>query len=208
MKLIVRIRQTLEKEFHVEAKSHDEAKKIAEAKLASGEFRIGLEDQCDMSSYVMQDDCVEDGGDLVQSYFDIGSTVSLMDKFESRNVDKTKKYRRLILKHFTVLEKCRGTHVWASLIVERIDYGVKTEGDVTMSQLKGNGSYEVSHYIDTCIQQQCGGQFPTAGTELMFKTPYRLRAQTSYDRMPGGWEYGTKYGDTHEYGIVGVKFSR
>ena len=84
-----------------------------------------------------------------------------------------------------------------------MEYGSITTGDVTMSQLKSRSSLDFNEYLDGYTRCQ---RIPADGMVRYFKVPYHLRAQTSLDRMPGGWEWGTKYGDTHDYVILGIRF--
>lgn len=203
MKFIVRVHQAFEKEFKVEAKSLKKAKRSIEAQLKSGGFQFSNDDIVSTSLYGYQDDCVEDGDDLIESCFWLGSTVSLMDQFEMRNPDNTKKYRRLILENFSLISVPKKQTYWVNLIIERVKYGDRVVGDITMSELKGPEKHQLVKIIEDFLISKCSRRFPRVSKEIKLKIPYLLRAQTSADRRPGGWTWGTKYGDTHRYGVVG-----
>lgn len=141
------------------------------------------------------------------------TTVQIMDEFESLTPEGYYKYERLILKDS--LFYC---DTYFSYIIERRN-GRDYVGDITMTELKNGDGWDLSSYAEEAIDRHNKRKKTTKfrpKTEVMFKKPYHLRAQTSANRTGYGNIYegydlvleGTLYGETTDYLIVGVMAQR
>lgn len=138
------------------------------------------------------------------------ATVDLMDEFESVTEEGFRKYVRLINRK---RESCK--FGWYCFIIERLG-DREAIGDITMTKLKKGPSSDLIQYINSQIEKALNGQKIKEPEEILFDTPYLLRAQNSSNRTGYGSEYngydliyqGTLYGETTEYAIVGVMFSK
>ena len=196
------VTKTVKKQIFVDADSCETAMKLARQKIVNGD--ICLAEKGVLSFAAEYDD--GKGNELVVSRYCIGSSVDLMDQFDERNSDNTYKYKRLVIKYYTLVDCIDSKNVWVNLLIDRISYGDKKFGDITFTELKRDSCDGLREYIKTAMQ--ANGHLTKVGEQIMFEVPYYLRAQRSVDRMPGGWEYGTLYGETSAYGIVGIRLEK
>lgn len=143
---------------------------------------------------------------FITSLDSYGSTVKLMDDFESLNEDDFQKYDVLML---TVGYYYPSLGVKADLLIERCTTGCQEiKGTITMSELKKREAYSLFQYIKEEALEQLGPDF--ADGYICFKKPYMLRAQNSLNRTGYGSIYngydlvrqGTLYGETTKYLIT------
>jgi hypothetical protein len=155
----------------------------------------------------------EEQKELTRSLFTVGSTVQMMDDFESLTPEGYYKYERLILED-AIYEYSS----YYAFVIERRnerDY----VGDTTMTELKKGESFELNLYAREAIERHFKRRKKKKdkpGTMILFKKPYHLRAQNSGNRTGYGNYYegydlvipGTLYGETTDYLVVGVVAQR
>jgi hypothetical protein len=195
------ITKTVKKHIYVEAEDCESAERIAKKRIADN--KVCLDTKAKMSFTA---EYADKEMELEVSHYRMGSTVELMDRFDER-IDDKYKYSRLVVNNYMLVDCADRKSVWVSLLIDRISYwDKKTYGDITMTELKRDYCAELHEYIKSNICTK-GGK-AKSGDQILFEVPYRLRAQRSLDRMPGGWGYGTLYGETSDYGIVGIRLEK
>ena len=127
-----------------------------------------------------------------------------MDEFEKRKEDGKRKYDRLILRYEFSYGR-NGLSLSGDYVVERLLRNQASKGDITFTELKKGEKNELSRYASAQVEAKVGTIKRGETKFIEFDTPYLLRAQTSANQLYGGWEYGTLYGETNRYGIVGVR---
>lgn len=195
------VTKTIKKEIFVDAENCKSAVKIAKMKIEDNE--IWSDAKAKLLFTAEYDYGIEN--ELEVSHYGMGSTVKLMNRFDKRK-GNTYKYSRLVLKHYMIADCADCKNAWVSLLIDRISYKAKTFGDVTFTELKRDYCSELREYIKSYICSK--GDMANVGEQIIFDVPYHLRAQRSVDRMPGGWEYGTLYGETSDYGIIGIRLEK
>ena len=154
-------------------------------------------------------------GDYYAYVSDDSKTLPLMDKFEGRSKDSEGPYKRFILKN--TYEAAVGPYICQyHPIIERLADIEHTEGNITFSEFKKEKEANVYHYCNTKLNEAFRHNKDILNRkEIYFFTPYYLRAQSSKNREGYGWEWewshgreshteGTFYGETDNYGFVGV----
>ena len=148
---------------------------------------------------------------------DSTNTLPLMDKFEGRSKESDGPYKRLIFKNS--YQATIGKYLCKyHLILERFEDVQHTEGDMTFTVFKKEKGVSVYHYCNNQLRKALKeDKNILKRKEFYFYIPYYLRAQHSGKREGYGWEWdwsdgigipteGTMYGDTDDYGFVGVVF--
>ena len=131
-------------------------------------------------------------------------SVALMDEFEKTDEDGKRKYDRMILQQEFYYWR-NGLSLSGDYVVERLLRNQASKGDITFTELKKGEKNELSRYASAQVEAKVGTIKRGETKFIEFDTPYLLRAQTSANQLYGGWEYGTLYGETNRYGIVGVR---
>ena len=142
--------------------------------------------------------------ELVVMIFADTRSVALMDEFEKTGEDGKRKYDRLILQQEFYYWR-NGLSLRGDYVVERLLRDQASKGDITFTELKKGEKLELSRYASSQVEAKVGAIKRGETKFIEFDTPYLLRAQTSANQLYGGWEYGTLYGETNRYGIVGVR---
>ena len=147
------------------------------------------------------------GGELAMPFSLVFGSVDLMDAFEAMGADGRHKYRRLVLERVMMSHSKVVGLVSFDLLVERLHWNESCRGDVTFTELRRDCATGLAEYIYEVLEGKAKCQKLRQGDIFIFDEPYLLRAQNSGNLMPGGWEYGTKYGETTRYGVIGVRLS-
>lgn len=154
-------------------------------------------------------------GDLYAYVTEGTKTLELMDKYEGIVKDSKGPYKRLILEnsYYANVGKYICTY---NLIIERIVSPLYAVGDITFTEFKTKKGVPVCLYCDSQLRKAYIEQKDILNKkEIYFEKPYYLRAQNSSNREGYGWEWdwsggagdyweGTFYGETDNYGFVGV----
>lgn len=131
-------------------------------------------------------------------------SVPLMDQFEKRDEQGNRVYDRIVVR--------RGFYFWngdltatGDYVIERLRSGESATGNITFTEFKQGKTSALTSYTEKQVLAHLD-ELRDGGSHLLkFDVPYLFRAQTSYNRLYGGWKNGTLYGETTRYGIVGVK---
>lgn len=152
-------------------------------------------------------------------------SIDLMDDFETRLTDGSKKYDTLFLRTVCTLST-KDQYCMISLFIQRRPYNMKCiESSLTFTKLKNHvlGGFfnekDQSYNIVNVLLQEVA-KLPKGEGEkeidIFFKTPVEFHAQNSSNRCGYGTYYrgphliheGTKYGETTRYMFVGARFHR
>lgn len=135
-------------------------------------------------------------------------SVPLMDEFESLTDEGFRKYERIVIKN-TIWGQSGRYH----LILARMSAS-EYVGDITMTDFKiqrGNYGLLIKH-VESEVSKAKEKAILAKDDEIIFETPFLLRAQNSSNRTGYGNEYngydlvyeGTLYGETTKYAFIGV----
>lgn len=135
-------------------------------------------------------------------------SVPLMDEFESLTDEGFRKYERIVIKN-TIWGQSGRYH----LILARMSAS-EYVGDITMTDFKnqrGNYGLLIKH-VESEVSKAKEKAILAKDAEIIFETPFLLRAQNSSNRTGYGNEYngydlvyeGTLYGETTKYAFIGV----
>ena len=131
-----------------------------------------------------------------------------MDEFESLTDEGFRKYERIVIKN-TIWGQSGRYH----LILARMSAS-EYVGDITMTDFKnqrGNYGLLIKH-VESEVSKAKEKAILAKDAEIIFETPFLLRAQNSSNRTGYGNEYngydlvyeGTLYGETTKYAFIGV----
>ena len=146
--------------------------------------------------------------ELKVSLWEDTRTVELMDTFEG--IEGNVRYDRLVFYNRVITHGC-----YCDMVVERADATTSFEGDITITQLKKRESdnyIDLVEYINEQVSDDIVKEYKGKNKVFYFENPFLLRAQNSYNRTgygstwygPNEYIQGTLYGETTEYGIVGI----
>lgn len=148
---------------------------------------------------------------LYKTIYESTRTMKIFDEFETLTAEGFQKYKRLIITNNGYGPICK-----YQLIVERRE-GRETVGDITITDFKqGYHNTKLYDYIVAQINKYAEVNRLVPGIDILFDTPYALRAQNKSNRTGYGSIYhgedlvheGTKYGETTAYAFVGVNILR
>ena len=138
------------------------------------------------------------------------TTIDIMDRFEDKNEKGFKKYVRMVVENIYYYN----SDYSFNLIIERKGNRT-TVGSITMTNFKqGYTRSLIAHAKEEIRKATEENKLQLHdGKEIMFSSPYLLRAQNSSNRTGYGNIYngesliyeGTLYGETTSYAFVGVK---
>lgn len=143
-------------------------------------------------------------------------TLSIMDKFDGVGTNNSIVYDRLILNNSFNIIVADDYFCECLLIIKRIRPQTETVGNITFSEFKKENGAPVYNYAKEFLNKKYK-KFPNIveNKEIYFDKPYYLRAQNSLNKVILGWQWywddgdldcveGTEYGETNNYGFVGI----
>ena len=150
---------------------------------------------------------------LTKHIYNDTRTIDLLDEFEGIGDNHPYVYEMLEIPSALYIWKgC--TSLTISLIVKRCRAS-ECVGDITFTEYKQDKTADLEKYVSQQITDDIVEEYKGKREIFYFDKPYHLRAQNSSNRTGYGWEWdwsggigdyveGTMYGETTDYGFVGV----
>lgn len=150
---------------------------------------------------------------LTKHIYNDTRTIDLLDEFEGIGENNPYVYEMLEIPSAMYLWK-NNQYLTLSLVVKRCRAS-DCVGDITFTEFKQDKVAELKNYVSQQITDNVVERYHGKRDIFYFDKPYHLRAQNSSNRTGYGWEWdwsggvgdyieGTLYGETTDYGFVGV----